>query len=66
VPTIGLVVHVLLTCHDSRCRAVYEAYGPLEELETLACDCGCALQIVRWLGDVDEPVDDVELIRLAA
>jgi hypothetical protein len=56
----------MLTCHDSRCHAVYEAYGPLEELEALACDCGCALQIVRWLGDVQERAGDVELIRLAA
>ena len=60
------MVHVLLTCHDSRCRAVYEAYGALEQLEELTCDCGCALQIVRSLGDVDERVENVALIRLAA
>jgi hypothetical protein len=60
------VVHVLLTCHDSRCESVYEAYGPLEELESLACECGCALQIVRWLGDVKEKPGSLELIRLAA
>jgi hypothetical protein len=60
------VVHVLLACHDSRCTAVYEAYGPLEGLEALACECGCALQIVRWLGEVREPPAGVELIRLAA
>jgi hypothetical protein len=60
------VVHVLLTCHDSRCGAVYEAYGALEQLEKLSCDCGRALQIVRWLGDADRQVDDVSLIRLAA
>ena len=60
------MVHVLLTCHDSRCRAVYEAYGALEQLKELTCDCGCALQIVRSLGDVDERVENVALIRLAA
>ena len=60
------MVRALLVCSDSGCESVFEAFGPLEELETLACDCGCALQIVRWLGDVDEPVDDVELVRLAA
>jgi hypothetical protein len=60
------MVHVLLTCHDSRCRAVYEASGRLEEVEVLRCECGCALQIVRWLGDPEEPVSSVELIRLAA
>ena len=56
----------MLTCHDSRCRAVYEAYGALEQLEVLTCDCGRALQIVRSLGDVDERVENVALIRLAA
>jgi hypothetical protein len=60
------MVHVLLACHDSRCTAVYEAYGPLEELDALACDCGCALQVVRWLGDVDERQESLEIIRLAA
>ena len=60
------MVHVLLTCHDSSCQAVYEAYGPLEELEALACECGCALQIVRWLGEVEESPGSVEIIRLAA
>jgi hypothetical protein len=60
------VVHVLLSCHDSRCTSVYEAYGPLEELETLACDCGCALQIVRYLDEPTDRRDTVQLIRLAA
>lgn len=60
------MVHALLACHDSRCTAVYEAYGALEELETLACDCGCALQIVRYLGDPDTAPSTLELIRLAA
>ena len=60
------MLHVLLTCHDSRCHAVFEAYGPLEELESLSCDCGCALQIVRWLGEVEEEPGSVEIIRLAA
>jgi hypothetical protein len=60
------MVHVLLTCHDSRCRAVYEASGRLEDVEVLRCECGCALQIVRWLGDPDRSRPDVELIRLAA
>lgn len=57
---------MLLTCHDSRCRAVYEATGHLEDVEVLRCECGRALQIVRWLGDVEQELSDVELIRLAA
>jgi hypothetical protein len=60
------VVHVLLSCHDSRCTAVYEAYGPLEELEVLACDCGCALQIVRYLEDPASDREAISLVRLAA
>jgi hypothetical protein len=60
------VVHVLLACHDSRCTAVYEAHGPLDELEDLACECGCALQIVRHLNRPEVGTDGVSLIRLAA
>ena len=60
------MVHVLLACHDSRCTSVYEAYGPLEELDALACDCGCALQIVRYLSEPAGRSRTVELIRLAA
>jgi hypothetical protein len=60
------VVHVLLACHDSRCTAVYEAHGPLEGLEELACECGCALQIVRYLSEPEQGSDGVSLIRLAA
>jgi hypothetical protein len=60
------VVHVLLSCHDSSCTAVFEAHGHLEDLETLACDCGCALQIVRYLSDPERGPRNVSLIRLAA
>ena len=60
------MVHVLLSCHDSRCTAVYEAYGPLDEVETLECDCGCALQIVRYLSEPEHRPHRVSLVRLAA
>jgi hypothetical protein len=60
------VVHVLLSCHDSRCTAVFEAHGALDDLETLECDCGCALQIVRYLSEPDRGPDRMSLIRLAA
>ena len=60
------MVHALLACHVSDCSAVFEAYGHLEDLETLACDCGCALQIVRFLSEPDDGPDEVSLIRLAA
>ncbi len=60
------MVHALLACHDSRCTAVYEAYGHLEDVERLTCDCGHALQIVRTLSDPDRGPDTMSLIRLAA
>jgi hypothetical protein len=62
----GGVVHVLLSCHDSGCTAVFEAYGRLDDVETLECDCGRALQIVRYLSDPGQGSDRVSLIRLAA
>jgi len=60
------MVHVLLACHESRCTAVFEAYGHLDQLETLECDCGRQLQIVRYLTEPDEGPDGVSLVRLAA
>lgn len=47
-PTIPTVVlHALLICTDEACAEEIEAYGTrLEELEALACECGCALQII--------------------
>ena len=36
----------LLICSDGDCADLFEAYGSLEELEALACDCGCSLQIL--------------------
>jgi hypothetical protein len=60
------VVHVLLSCHESSCTAVFEAYGRLDDVESLECDCGRALQIVRYLTDPGQGSDRVSLIRLAA
>ena len=46
-PTISRVVfHALLICSDEACAEELEAYGTrLEELEALACECGCAMQV---------------------
>jgi hypothetical protein len=45
-----------LICSDTACaaEAAVEA-DTLRELESLACDCGCALAIVAWPDWVDEP-----------
>ena len=38
---------VTLICSDGKCDYVVETAGELEELEAMACDCGCTLQIVE-------------------
>jgi hypothetical protein len=38
--------HALLICSDGDCTDGFEAWGSLEELEALACECGCALQVI--------------------
>lgn len=48
------MVHARLVCSDHGCEAVYELYGPLEEVDALACDCGCALQALAWPHPVEE------------
>ena len=44
----------LLICADGECAEVFEAYGSLEELEAIACDCGCSLDLLE-VSDADEP-----------
>jgi hypothetical protein len=41
-----VMFRALLICSDEGCDELFEAYGTLEELEALACDCGCALHVV--------------------
>jgi hypothetical protein len=44
-------------CSDARCDAELEieASSP-DELETLVCSCGCALEVVAWADWLDEPL----------
>jgi hypothetical protein len=44
----------LLLCADGECAEVFEAYGSLEELEALACDCGCSLELLE-ISETDVP-----------
>lgn len=38
-----------LICSDADCTFEHEVEAPtLAELEALACDCGCVLEIVGW------------------
>ncbi len=52
-----------LICSDDDCTDTFEAYGTLEELEALACDCGCGLEIVGWPEEAPG-VRELELLPL--
>ena len=55
--TVPNVLIARLICSDGDCDAVFEARAQtLGELEALACDCGCALEIIGW-PDADEQPD---------
>ena len=43
----------LLLCADADCAEAFEAYGTLEELEALACDCGCSLELIE-VSEIDD------------
>jgi hypothetical protein len=59
------VFRALLICSDEDCAELFEAYGSLDELEALACDCGCSLEILS-LEDADGPVQrGFDLARVA-
>ena len=47
---------------------MYEANGPIEELEVLVCSCGAGLAIVGWPEPVEAPGrdDGFEMLPLAA
>ena len=42
------MVHALLVCSDDDCPTELETAGTLEQLEELACDCGCTLQAIAF------------------
>ena len=37
----------LLICGDGDCAETFKAYGSLDELEALAYDCACALEVLE-------------------
>jgi hypothetical protein len=54
------VFHALIICSDEDCAETFEAWGSLEELQALACDCGCSLEILT-LSEADGEAIGVEL-----
>ena len=51
-----------LVCSDSACAAEAAAEArTIAELESLICECGCALEIIAWPDWVDEPGEVVVL-----
>lgn len=54
-------------CSDPACDAVYEAIGPIEELEALACSCGGGLEVTGFPSESEHPPNGrFELLPLAA
>jgi hypothetical protein len=51
------MVLALLVCSDDACAHDVETPATLEELETLACECGCFLEVIA--------ISEVELVEPA-
>jgi hypothetical protein len=56
------VFRALLICSEQDCAEVFEAYGSLEELETLACDCGCSLELIEVEDTGGAPARGFEMV----
>ncbi len=52
-----MVGQARLVCSDGDCAVLYEASGPLGELETLGCDCGAGLLLLGWPEAVRQATD---------
>jgi hypothetical protein len=50
-----MMVKARLFCSSPACDAVFEAIGPLEELEALACSCGGGLEITGFPEASERP-----------
>jgi len=58
-----MVLVARLICSDPACAEELTAEAAtLRELEVLACDCGCALEIIGW-PDVAEPEAEVVVLH---
>jgi hypothetical protein len=57
------VFRAVLLCSDGDCAELFEAYGSLEELSALACDCGCSLELVA-VSEADGEPSGITLVPL--
>lgn len=55
--TMARMFHARLICSDDDCTEEFDAYGSLEELAALACDCGCSLELIAVSESDESPVD---------
>jgi hypothetical protein len=59
-----LVFLARLICSDPGCAEELSAEAAtLAELETLACECGCALELIAWPDWADGPLAEVVPLR---
>jgi hypothetical protein len=64
---MGVMFVARLVCSDAACAAEAAAEATtLRELETLVCDCGCALEPIGWPDSVDAPGAAVVALRVRA
>jgi hypothetical protein len=55
-----------LICSDPACPEGRTAEtATLQELNTLACECGCALEVVGWPDVAAEPLARVIVLKVA-
>jgi hypothetical protein len=63
----AMMVRARLFCSDPACDAVFEAIGPIDELEALACSCGGGLEVIGFPDESERPANGrFELLPLAA
>jgi hypothetical protein len=67
VETSDVMYSARLVCSDPACaEEIAVQTATLRELESLLCDCGCALSVIGWPDVAAEPLAEVILLRVDA
>jgi hypothetical protein len=53
-------------CSGEGCAEVFEALGPLEEVQALACECGCSLEVLAWPEPAERGAAETLVLELVA